>query len=222
MTHRACNTARPLSIAGIVLAAGLVLSGCLDLKMRETVHARNSILTGEFSYELVIPKDLEEIDPEGETGLDTCILPAAGDPLPAGADTEARELADLARRLNLVRTLDVRDGQTLHCAWTFAVDLRTWVPVPESPLFSHVRYAETPRPGWWLDLVPTQHLLDSGIPAWLLEELLAGVRLTSTVAGPGVTAVGYVRARNGAWRWEGSMKDMLRLRPRYWVPRSNP
>lgn len=206
-----------LGVAAAVLAAG-VLAGCLELDMNEAVEVEDSVVSGEISYTLVIPEDLEEIDPEGAAGLGECLLPSAGDPLPPGADPEMRELVELADVLGLEKMHESKVGQTVRCAWAFRVDLAEWVPDPESPLFAHVEYTEAPRPGWWVHQVPPGEWLGDDVPKEMIDELLGGVRMTSTVSGEGVIAEGYAREADGSWRWSGSLAEMLQARPRYWIP----
>lgn len=204
-------------VVATMLAAGL-LAGCLELDMKEAVEVDGSIVSGEFSYRFAIPEDLEEIDPEGETGLDECVLPSAGDTVPAGADPVTRELSELANLLRLRKTLDAREGDILHCAWSFRIDLADWVVDPASPVFAHVRYTEAPRRGWWVDLLPRAQLLDEEFPEWLVDEMLGSVRMTSTVSGPGVIGEGFAQHGDGSWRWSGTLAEMLQARPRYWIP----
>lgn len=210
-----------LSAAGAVLAAGL-LAGCLELDMKEAVEVDGSVLSGELSYSLVIPEDFEEIDPEGATGLGECLLPSAGDPLPPGADREARELGEMAELLGLEKTHGSKVGQTVRCAWTFRVDLAEWVPHLDSALFAHVEYTAAPRRGWWVHQVPPAEMLEEEmlqeLPEEMLEELLGSVTMTSTVSGEAVIAEGYVRQDDGSWRWSGSLAEMLQVRPRFWIP----
>lgn len=206
-----------LRAAAVVLVAG-ALAGCLELDVKETVRADGSVLSGEFSYSVVIPEELEEMDLEEELGFGVCMLPSAGDPLPPGADFETWKLAGMAQLLGLVKTRDSKVGETVYCAWDFRVDLDEWEPAPDSPLFAHVEYTETPRPGWWLYQVPPGMLMDDELAEWTIKEMLGSVRMTSTVSGPGVIGKGYARQDDGSWLWEGSLADMLEARPRYWVP----
>ena len=208
-------------VAGVVLTAG-VLTGCLELDMKETVEVDGSIVSGEFSYTLVIPEDLEEIDPEGATGLSACLLSSAGDPLPPAADRERRELGEVGDLLGLEKTHESKVGQIVRCAWVFRVDLAEWVPDPQSPLFAHVEYFEQPRRGWWVHQVPPGELLEyemlDELPEGTLEALLGSVTMTSRVSGEGVIAEGYARQDDGSWHWSGTLPEILQTRPRYWIP----
>lgn len=217
MAGKAVWVRRALSAAGTLLAA-VALAGCVELDMKEAVEVEGSVLSGEFSYTLVISEEFMELDPEGEIGLDECPLPSAGDPLPTDADLETRMLAEAAKLLSLRRTHDSWVGNTLRCAWSFRVDLAEWAPVPGSPLLADVKYTEAPRRGWWVHQVPAGEMLGEELPEEMIEELLGGVRMTSTVSGEGVIAEGYVHQDDGSWRWSGSLSEVLQARPRYWIP----
>ena len=204
--------ASPLVLAG---AFTVMLVGCLDI--REEIAITGSVLRGTFAYELTVPRELLEIDPEIEADLSRCDLPSVGEP-PRSTKPGDLEIANIAKRLALRRTREEKIGETLYCRYTFHADVAEWSAMPQSPLLSHVKRTERPKPGWWIYVVPEDLTLGNAVPEWLIEMLVGEVQIESMVRSPQIVAEGYTEVEPEGWWWKGTLHEAIRSQPRYWVP----
>ena len=208
---------RALRLTVLAGTFSAMLVGCLDI--REEIAITGSVLSGTFSYELTIPRDFLEIDPEIESELSRCDFPSVGDP-PRSTKPEDLEIANIAKQLALRRIREEKFGDTLYCTYTFHADVAEWTPMPQSPLLSHVKRSERPRPGWWIYLLPQDLTLKDEVPEWLIETLAGEIRIESMVRSPDIVAQGYTEVPGEGWRWQGTLHEAILSQPRYWVPDS--